>query len=180
MSPSADPASVEAPVSVEVSSRLLNDGEIVQLAIKPGLGFVVLASLPTLAVLAVVAGLFWVLQEAIGVSLGVSARSATWICAGGAAARLLLSCMEWSSRLYCLTNRRVFRVQGVFCPNVEQCPLQAINRVDLTAGGGEKALGMATLRFRLTDGRGDGPDWVNVARPEEVARIVREALLRSH
>ena len=87
--------------------------------------------------------------------------------------------LEWASRLYILTNRRVMRIRGVFNVNLFECSLLKIENTDVTLSWFERLFGLGTVSFATA---GTGPyetSWTCVARPLEVHEQVRAAINRA-
>jgi len=180
MSPTAEPASAPGAAEASVPERLLGDGEVVILSIKPGAFFVLLASLPVLASAAVVLAGTLVLTEVLGFDLAVPPHVVVLFCAAAGLGRVGIAGFQWAGRLYVLTNLRVIRLAGVIRADVNECPLKRIFRVELSSGPGERLAGLGTLAFATAqDGAGAAIEWSCVARPEEVLEIVNETVRRS-
>ena len=95
-----------------------------------------------------------------------------------AALRVGLAVMQWVSRVYVLTNRRIMRIRGVFRADLFACPLVQIIGSQVTAGPHEAVLRLGTIRFNTGHTTGDG-SWYHVARPDEVHAEIRRALERA-
>lgn len=93
-------------------------------------------------------------------------------------ARVAAAILDWSSRWYVLTDRRVIRRRGVASPTVFVSSLRTLKRVDLARNATDRVLRTGTITFST---RADGPwdaAWVMVARPEEVHRLVLDTRRR--
>lgn len=172
MSPTAEPAN--PPVTLDATSeKLLDEGEMIILTLKPSGWFVLLASWPILAVAAaiavgtLVAGRFFA---------GLSTHMIYTICLAVASVRIVLACAQWVGRLYLLTTRRVMRVCGVTRAWVNEYSLRDIKKTTLSATSGEKLLGTGNLLFHDDQGRILPLSWMNIARPDEVQEIVEKAI----
>ena len=87
-------------------------------------------------------------------------------------ARVTAAILDWSSRWYVLTDRRVIRRRGVLSPTVFVSRLRDLRRIDLAADLGDRALGTGTVTFGTrTDGPYDAA-WVMVARAADVHALV--------
>jgi uncharacterized membrane protein YdbT with pleckstrin-like domain len=87
-------------------------------------------------------------------------------------ARVAAAILDWSSRWYVLTDRRVIRRRGVLSPTVFVSGLRDLRRVDLAADLGDRALGTGTVSFGT---RPEGPydaAWVMVPRAADVHALV--------
>ncbi len=162
-----------------VPAHLLGGDEEVHFAIKPSPWFAVLVSLKW-----VITGLILALLAA---SRALPIQSSyQWylyqIGFGIAGVRLAWGMLEWVSRLYILTNRRVMRIRGVFNVEVFECPLDRIQNTELRFSVPERLTRIGTIHFQTAGGapglRG-GAAWRMVSRPLEVHEKLREAIHRA-
>ena len=190
MTPSADPANLALP-AVPTAERLLHDGELIILAVKPSPWSILLNSGPVLILSGLVAAAGWFGRNTLAAVL--PGQAVALACAAAALLRLLVAGLQWTGRLYLLTNLRVMRIRGVLRADVVQCPLRRILAVAVAAGRTERFLGVGNLCFR-TDrtsaappsgaapgGLHEAPDisWTQIARPAEVQRMVEDAIGRA-
>lgn len=176
MSPTAESANA-APAEAIVPERVLQDGEVILLAVKPSGWFVVLSSWPVLAAAGLVALATFTAGRAIGAA---GAAPAIYLfCLGAALLRLLAACFQWLVRVYVLTDKRIMRLRGVARVDVFQCPLRQVRRTELTASGGERLFGLGSLLFDVEDADPRGSAWENLSRPTEVREAVEEAIRRA-
>jgi hypothetical protein len=92
--------------------------------------------------------------------------------------RVAAAILDWSSRWYVLTDRRVIRRRGVVSPTVFVGSLRSLKRVDLARNATDRVLRTGTITFST---RPDGPwdaAWVMVARPDDVHRLVLDTRRR--
>jgi uncharacterized membrane protein YdbT with pleckstrin-like domain len=151
--------------------QLLDGGELIVFAIKPSLWFIVLASAKWLAAALVI----WVAaRAALSSTLALPLMQ---LAAAVAIARMAWATMQWSTRLYVLTNRRVMRIRGVFNVQVFECPLSRIENTELLLSLGERLVRAGTIYFSTASG--DSSVWRTVARPLEVHERLREAIRRA-
>jgi uncharacterized membrane protein YdbT with pleckstrin-like domain len=177
MAPSAEPAAISSPLAVAVPARLLEDGEIVILAIKPSGWFVVLSSFPVLVAAAAVAAVVHFTGEFLGSQ--ATQRAVLALCVVAACVRVLVGALQWMSRLYVLTDRRVIRVRGVLHEEVCQRLLRQIANVTLAASAPERLMGVGSLYLDVAGGAAGSIDWTYLARPGEVRQIVADAVSRA-
>jgi uncharacterized membrane protein YdbT with pleckstrin-like domain len=158
-------------------AHLLDGGEVVHFALKPSPWFVVLVSIR------------WV---AVGIALSYFSMT-EWVPHASrwylyylgfslAAARIGWGMLEWVSRLYVLTNRRVMRIRGVFNVELFECSLDRIQNTYLTLSILERITRTGTISFQTAAGSGGSTgtaSWRIVARPLEVHEQLREAVIRS-
>jgi hypothetical protein len=178
MMPAVEPTGTPTAERALVPERLLEEGEVVILAVKPSGWFVPLVSWPALLVAAIVAAVTYLAEGILGSSLPVQARLVGLLCVAFACLRLVAAALQWAGRLYVLTNLRLIRVRGVFGTDVFQCPLKAVRAAQLTAGVAERSLGVGTLVFTIDASREGSAAWVHISHPAEVQRIVNEAIHR--
>ena len=60
-------------------------------------------------------------------------------------ARLSWAVLEWVSRLYVLTNRRVMRIRGVFNVEMFECPLDRIQNTEVQLSITERLVRVGTV-----------------------------------
>lgn len=170
----AEPLAAQA--NILIPSQLLQSGEIIVLLLKPSPWFIFLAALPTLAILALITlGLVVAeryLQTGVGEAQVVTVGLALMM------ARLFWQFMEWLSRVYVLTDRRVVRVQGVLRISVFEAPLQQIQHTNLYFSLRERAFGLGTIAFATAGTAWTEVAWVMLADPLEVHRKVVETIER--
>lgn len=178
MTAMAEPTTVGgAGASVVLPARLIHEDEEVVLAIKPSGFFVLLVSAPLIFFLVVLVAGACLLDRINAVHLPIQAIAV--VCMAVGALRLAVSCLQWLSRVYVLTNRRVLRVKGVLRVSVFECSLQRIQNTVLALSPGERLLGMGTLLF-ATAGTGQmEASWAMIAKPAEVHEIVVEYIHRA-
>lgn len=160
-----------------VPAHLLDDSEIVILAIKPSLWFVLFESSRWLIVLTLVAlaGAGW------GERLAwVHSRTVIQTAVVLMAARVGVAMLQWICRLYVLTNRRVLRLRGIFNVQVFECPLSRIQNTFLTLNWYERLLTLGSIHFATAGTGAVEASWLYINRPLEVHEQVRSAIHHSH
>ena len=167
---------VRLPVEAMVPSHLLDGGEVVHFAIKPSPWFVLLSSLRWVTAMVLVAGLG--MTEVVTPSYRTYVLQMAILFAG---ARLGWAMLEWVSRLYVLTNRRVMSIRGVFRVEMFECTLDRIQNTGLTLSLSERTVRVGTIAIQTAAaGSGGGTGfWRMVARPLEVHEKLREAIRRA-
>ncbi|HUS48205.1 MAG TPA: PH domain-containing protein [Phycisphaerae bacterium] len=176
MTPSAESADAVS-AKTFVPAEVLRDDEVILLAVKPSGWFVVLTSWSVL----VAAGLVAAVARVAGSALGPAAAGSGLylLCLAAAMLRLVVGCFQWLGRVYVLTDKRVMRIRGVIKVDVVQCALKQVTRTALTATRGEKIFGLGSLFFEVEGVEACEAGWINISRPEEVRRVVEEAIRRS-
>jgi uncharacterized membrane protein YdbT with pleckstrin-like domain len=157
-------------------AHLLDGGEIVILAIKPSLWFIIFSSARWLITMGVVAALAGFIGRHIP-----QLNSPTIIQGASvlAAARLGLAVLQWVSRLYVLTNRRIMRLTGILNVDLFECPLTKIQNTYLSLAWYERVTGLGTISFATAGTGGVEASWANVNNPLELHERVRSAIHRA-
>ncbi|MBN1492279.1 MAG: PH domain-containing protein [Phycisphaerae bacterium] len=159
-----------------VPEHLLDGGEVVLLAIKPSLWFIPFVTIRWLIGLVLVI----VLAPRLGAALPwADSALAIKAAAALAAARVGFAVLEWASRLYVLTNRRVMRIRGIFNVNLFECSLLKIQNTNIRLTWYERFFGLGTILI-ATAGTGTiEAEWLNIAHPLEVHEQIRAAIHRA-
>lgn len=161
----------------ETPVRGMDEGETVILDIRPSAWFIVLGSLRELMLIALLGLPAWLLS---GGSYSPVARGGVETAVVAlVVARLLWQTADWACRSYVLTDRRVIREFGVLQRRRYEAALRNIQALDVTRSVPERVLSLGTVCFSAASAAGV-PEacWVSVSDPDEVARIVREAVRR--
>lgn len=165
-------AALGLPVREIVPAHLLDGGEVVHFAIKPSPWYVPLVSLRWMAagiLLAVLANAEF---------MPVSSRwylyqTAVWLVA----ARLVWATLEWVSRLYVLTNRRVLRLRGVFTVDFFECSLDRIQNTGILLSLPERLVHAGTISFQTASGQ--TASWRIVPKPLELHEQLLKAIQKA-
>jgi uncharacterized membrane protein YdbT with pleckstrin-like domain len=174
------PPAVERPVvaapQAAAKLELLDGDEIIQLSIKPSLWFIPLAS-------AGVLGLVLLLGSASALAMRTGATPVAampfQVLACVAAVRLSIAMLQWASRLYVLTNRRVLRFTGVLKIEVAECRLTKIGAVDVRYAWYGRPLRLGTIQMRTGDDQARVVAWDDVARPQELHELLVRAIRKA-
>ncbi len=155
-----------------VPAQLLDGGETVLLAIKPSLWFIAFNSVRWILILSlVVVGVLWM-------SPGwqpVEPRLLIQAAIGFMVLRLAVATLQWVSRLYVLTNRRIMRIRGVFNVDIFEANLTRIQNTYLRLNWYERVFRLGTIDLSTAGTGGIEASWENVARPLEVHEAIRRA-----
>ncbi len=167
----APPAVEQAAVAVAKPKVELDGGEIIQLSIKPSMWLILLSSASVLGLVIFLGCLF-----AISMRIGATPTAALpfQVLAGLGIIRLAVATLQWATRLYVLTNRRVFRFKGVFRVEVAECLLAQISAVELRAQWYERALRLGTIHMK--SGQCAAMSWEDVSHPEEIHELLVAAI----
>jgi uncharacterized membrane protein YdbT with pleckstrin-like domain len=159
-----------------VPEHLLDGGEIVILAIKPSLWFIVFASarwLIFMSLIIIAAG--WLGRHLPHINTPTIVQAALAL----AAARVAFAILQWVSRLYILTNRRIMRLTGILNIDLFECPLTKIQNTYLTLTWYERLTRLGTISFATAGTGGVEASWTNVNNPLELHERLRSAIHRA-
>ncbi len=171
-----DDAEDIVPVNV---NEVLEPGEILVLAIKPSPWFILLESLPSLAVLTLVVSGIVALATHGYLGLSGYQRDLAFAGVGLGGMRLFYQLLDWLTRIYVLTDRRVVTISGLIYPAVTETELKDIRSANLCATFRERALGLGTILFRADSSTHlMHSAWRTLARPNEVHEIVNQTIKR--
>ncbi len=165
-------AAIGLPAREIVPAHLLDGGEIVHFAIKPSPWYVVLVSLRWMATGVLLA----ILGSAEFVPVGYRwylYQAAVWVVA----ARLVWATLEWVSRLYVLTNRRVMRLRGVFTVDFFECSLERIQNTGIVLTLPERLVRAGSISFQTASGQ--SASWRTVPRPLELHEQLLKAIQKA-
>jgi hypothetical protein len=155
---------------------MLDGGEIIELSLKPSLWYIpiVCGRYATLSVvLALVLAVFVPPADSSGSALLVIA------CLGTAMGLISVAALQWASRLYVLTNRRVLRFKGVSTVELLERPLAGLDCVEVHASPLQRFLRLGSIRLIGRDGQAAPLTWEHLARPDEVRQKLNEAIHRA-
>jgi hypothetical protein len=160
--------------AVVIPAELLDGGEVVILAVRPSLWFLVFEPIKWVAVAVVLwLGISWLTPSSLwGVSPSAVAQAIGLLLG----VRLLVSVLRWVSRVYVLTNRRVMCIRGVLRPDLWECVLVRIRNTRLTAEPQEKLVGLGTIEFITEERPAPHRAWRYISRSEEIHAEVRKAI----
>lgn len=166
---------LRTPLAALLSGHVLQDGERVVLLLKPSRWFILLTSLWFNSIAAIVAITGWKLWPHL---LG---SPTLWgqLFVLAAAGRLGFSVLQWMGRFYILTDLRVLQLGGVFQVEVFDCPLRRIERARLFRSNRERFVARGSIEFVPCDPHRPRGAWQTLRKPEEVLRLVEEAIARA-
>ncbi|MCC7408527.1 MAG: PH domain-containing protein [Phycisphaeraceae bacterium] len=161
---------------VLLPAELIQPGEIIVLLLKPSPWFILLGPLKSLSLIALAGvGLYWVAQRAPIPLTGTDAVILTTLLL---TLRLFWQFLEWLSRVYVLTDRRVIRVKGVLRIDVFETPLKNVQHTSTLFSLRERLVGLGTIAFATSGTAFIEAAWEMVGRPLEVHRVVVQTLNR--
>ncbi len=173
----APPAAVDDPRALAMlPTQLLHDGEVIILLLKPSPWFIVLDVLPWLGCLGLVLTGGLVLTAQGLWSLGRTDLVLAALTLAGL--RLFWQFLEWLSRVYVLTDRRILRVRGVVRVQVFECALSRIQHTQADFSLRERLFGLGTISFATAGTAVVEVSWRMLAKPLEVHQIVLRTLDR--
>ena len=163
-------------ISVTLPADLVDDDEVVILLLRPSPLFIPLSSLGSLLVIAVVALALMYLGRILSIQL-IDTLAFGLGVAGGLAC-LAWQGLEWWSRVYVLTDRRVIRRKGVLRPTVFEAKLRDIQHTSVFQHLRERTFGLGSVGFASTGSEVFDAFWVMIRQPFAVHRTVVEAIER--
>lgn len=86
--------------------------------------------------------------------------------------------LEWMSRTYVLTDRRVIRIEGFVQVQVFQAELSKIQHIGLSFSVRERLFGLGTISFATAGTAFVEAYWVMLSRPGAVHRKIMQAMNR--
>lgn len=162
--------------SLVVPANLVSDDELVLLVLRPSMWFIVLGSLIALIIIGLITFLLAYIARLPLVDWSDTYAFAFGI--GATSIRLGWQTLEWYSRLYVLTDRRVIRRQGVLRPQVFEAPLREIRHTTILASARERAFNLGSIGFATTGSDVFDAFWVMIRQPADVHRVVVNAIRR--
>lgn len=163
-------------VRAMLPSQLIQGGEIIVLCVKPSPWFIVLTSLGWIAWTA--AGTALLVQLQLRGFLALERRDIIMLGSALLGARLFWQTLEWLSRTYVLTDRRVIAVAGVLRIRVFECPLPRVQHTSLMLSLRERLLGLGTIGFATAGTAITEVYWAMLAKPLDVHQTVVRTLQR--
>ncbi|MEX0777626.1 MAG: PH domain-containing protein [Phycisphaeraceae bacterium] len=169
-------AEVDPRITALLPPQLLQGGELIILLLKPSPWFIILESLRTLTALMMLLVIAWVLAKYDLLPMGQRDVVLAGIAIGGL--RLFWQFLEWLSRVYVLTDRRIIRVRGVLRVHVFECPLKQVQHTTAIYSVPERLVGLGTIGFATAGTAVTEAYWQMVAKPLQVHQTVVETLNR--
>ena len=176
--PQSDPVEPALGLPVEragaiLPADLLQGGEVIILLLKPSLLYIVLGCLGTLALIAGTAALLIGLRQ-----VGAGTFSTSEVFAGALlliTIRIVWQTLEWFSRTYVLTNRRIIRIRGVIRVQIFEASLPQLQHTELVFSLRERLFRLGTIAFATAGSAFPEAYWLMISRPLAIhRRIVQE------
>lgn len=155
---------------------LLQPGEIIILFLKPSPWYILLAPLASLAAMTILVLL--AIQFNNWLNLGISQRDLVLLGVALVGVRLFWQFLEWLSRIYVLTDRRIIRIKGVLRVQVFETPLKNIQHTYALFSLRERLFGLGTMAFTTAGTAFIEATWEMVARPLQVHKQIVQTLNR--
>lgn len=171
-----DAALERARVAGLLPADLLQPGEIIILLLKPSPWYILLAPLATITAMVILVLLTAQLNN--WMSIGISQRDLFLLGVALVGVRLFWQFLEWLSRIYVLTDRRVIRVKGVLRVQVFETPLKTIQHTYALFSLRERLFGLGTMAFATAGTAFIEATWEMVARPLQVHKQIVQTLER--
>lgn len=157
-------------VSTLLPAELIQEDEVVILLLRPSLWYIPLASFGSLVFIALITFMLaymsrlpWVnWSDLLAFSFGIAL----------AAIRLLWQALEWYSRVYVLTDRRIIRRMGVLRVAVFETQLKNIQHTSIFRSMRERIFGLGSIGFATAGSDVFEAFWVMINRSFAVHRIV--------
>ena len=157
-------------------AELLQPGEIIILLLKPSLWYILLASLRTLTGLVLLA--IAVDSANTYLNLGLGRQNIMLAALFLILARVSWQFLEWLSRVYVLTDRRIVTVAGVLRVGVFETPLTSVQHTNLLFSLRERFFSLGTIAFATAGTAGVETYWLMLSSPLEVHQKVVQTLNR--
>jgi hypothetical protein len=172
----ADVTALPAAQTAAIPKDLVEEDEVIILLLRPSILYVPLSSLGGLVVIALVTfALAWMARMW---QPGWSDTSAFLLGLGLAALRLGWQLLEWGSRIYVLTDRRIITRGGVLRLAVFQTQLRNIQHTSVFASVRERACGLGTIGFATAGSDTFESFWVMIRQPFAVHKLIVETIRR--
>ena len=166
---------VAAPAA-SLTRDLVSEDEVIILLLRPSLWYVFLSSLGGLLCIALVTlalaymaklpYIGWSDGQAFALGIGLATLRVGW------------QFLEWLSRVYVLTDRRVVCRSGVLRMSVFQTQLKNIQHTSVFASLRERTTGLGTIGFATAGSDTFEAFWTMIRNPFGVHKIVVEAIER--
>ena len=154
--------------------ELLHKDETVQLAIKPSLWLIAFFSVKIVTSAFTTA----ILTTLFANKLGLADYSAAiiWSSGGLALGRVAFALLEWASRSYVLTDKRVIKVSGVFRVDIFQCELTRVQNTFMALTLPQRILGLGHIAFATAGTGAIEATWHYCRNPLNVHETITQHL----
>lgn len=176
VAPDVRPAVAVRHPAIVTGIDVLQTDEIIQISLRPSLWFILIVSYQWVLACALLAGLIAFTNAS---SWTFATTSAFNGAIGVAGVRVCFATLQWASRLYVLTNRRILRFRGVLQVDVAECRLTNVSNIEMRVSMFQRVLGLGDIRVFPQDERRRFVDWDHVAHPLEIREILDKAVRRT-
>ncbi len=159
-----------------LTAELLQPGEIIILLLKPSPWFILLAPLRVLTAIVILAIAADSLNGYLG--MGVNRQNIYLLTMLLLLARVFWQFLEWLSRVYVLTDRRVIAVAGVLRVGVFETPLEKVQHTNLHFSLRERLFALGTIGFATAGTAFSEAYWLMLSNPLQVHQKVVQTLNR--
>jgi hypothetical protein len=171
----AAPAATTSPVSALMAGHVLRDGELVLLLLRPSRWFIILTSLRSLAIIALLMLLSIIFDERLHGPRRQYIEIGLLLMVG----RLTWAILQWMGRLYILTDLRIIRLSGIFSVEVFDVPLRKVARTLLDISFTERLCRIGTIAIIPQDEEMPIGHWQMVANPKQVHEQIIATISRA-
>lgn len=157
-------------------TELLQPGEVIILLLKPSAWFILLAPLRALTGIVVLAMAADLANSYLG--LGMSRQNTLLAALTLLLLRVFWQFLEWLSRVYVLTDRRIITVAGVVRVRVFETPLQKLQHTNMLLSLRERLFGLGTIAFATAGTAVAETCWLMLSSPLEVHQKIVQTISR--
>jgi len=172
--PAATPVELTS-VGALLAGRILQDGETILMILRPSAWFIVLSGIKFVTAVAILVLLAARLDEHLQRNLRLYLEAGIFLAAG----RIVLAALQWTGRLYVLTDLRVLRLSGIFALDLFECPLRKVANVQVYATMRERLFRLGSIEITPHDEKCPPGAWQMVGRPREVQEAILHAIHRA-
>jgi uncharacterized membrane protein YdbT with pleckstrin-like domain len=155
-------------------SDLISEDERVIFALKPSLWTIVFLSFRTVVIASAVAAT--VLSIGPMMQLGRLITYVVEACGAAILARIGFALLQWVSRSYVLTDRRIIRIRGVFTIDIFQCNLVKIQNTFLILTLPQRILGLGNIELTTAGTGAVEAVWRHLKNPLRIHHQLIEAM----
>lgn len=163
------------PLGALLTRRIIQDGELILLVLKPSIWFIPISMLKFAAVVFILMIAAILMDE----QLPGHSRMYVEICIFVLAGRFMWSVLQWMSRLYILTDMRIVTLWGVFTHDISDCPLRKVARTRILRSTRERILGLGSIEIIPLDEAVPIGLWQTVSRPVAVNEQIAAAISKA-
>ncbi|HVT90351.1 MAG TPA: PH domain-containing protein [Tepidisphaeraceae bacterium] len=173
--PAVPAVGAASPLAALLTRHIFQDGEIILLILKPSIFFIVLSMLRSAAVVLIL------MIAAVLFDAHLPGQPRSYVEAGACilAARFMWSVLQWTSRLYVLTDMRLVSLSGVLALDIFDCPLRKVARTRVFRSMRERLFGLGSIEIIPSDENLPITLWQTVSNPLAVNDQIVAAMNRA-